>query len=82
MDWIQILQGVFIAAISAWLYYQKQKEKRETKALGLADNPTRCQLHKEAVDEVKRKLENIERDIGDIRGSLRVVRVKLNLPEE
>jgi len=75
MDWIQILQGAFIAAISAWLYYKDHKERKERRILGLEENPKSCKDHED-------RLRAIERDIGDIKGSVRAIRVKLGMPEE
>jgi len=81
MDWIQILQGVFIAAISAWLYWQKHKEKRIEKQLGLAENPERCRVHKESVDEVKRRLDEVAAKLGKLETAVAVIKDRLGIGE-
>jgi hypothetical protein len=68
----QLLSWITTAAVTGYLTWQKVRERRITKRLRIAANPERCRDH-------ELRLRGIEKDIGEIKGDIKAIKVKIEL---
>lgn len=69
----QILPIIFTTIVAVFVGYKEWRDRHKRAALGLADNPTSCKDHED-------RLRRIETDMGEIKGDIKLIKVKINLP--
>ena len=60
ITWTEAIYGLAIIILSAFIAWEKIKEKRITKILNLKENPERCAVH-------ETKIRKIEEEFGELR---------------